>query len=153
MPLEELRAKLRDLEGTRRVAHAELGSIKARQERVDVLEGDRDDLLEYMAVTVPETLENLTGQERNQLYRMLRLEVTPSSEGYEVRGAFCPLGLPPSKTPKATTFNSTSRREISFQLISARRLRRLSARSAWRPSLVSFSRCSLAPERVRGYRR
>jgi hypothetical protein len=61
MTLEELGAMLRNLEETRRVAHAELGSIKARQERVKVLEGDRDDLLEYMAVTVPEALENLTG--------------------------------------------------------------------------------------------
>ena len=114
MTLEELGAMLRDLEETRRLAQAELGSIGARQERVEALESDRNDLLGFMADTVPEALDALTGNERNKLYRLLRLEVTPSPEGYEVRGAFCPLELPPSKTPKATTYNSTSH-QGSFQ--------------------------------------
>lgn len=111
MSLEELGAMLKDLEGTRRVAEAELRSIEARQDRVKALESDRDGLLEFMAGTVPEALDGLTGQERNKLYRLLRLEVTPSPEGFEVSGAFCPLELPPSRTPKAMTSNSTSRRK------------------------------------------
>jgi hypothetical protein len=40
-------------------------------------------------------LEDLDGEEKNRLYRMLRLEVTPSGERYEVSGAFCTLGLTP----------------------------------------------------------
>jgi hypothetical protein len=78
---------------------------------VEALENDRDELLEYVASSVPEALDDLTGQERNGLYRMLRLEVTPSPEGYEVRGAFCPLELPPSKTLRGTIYSSTSLRE------------------------------------------
>jgi len=34
--------------------------------------------------------EDLDGEEKNKLYQMLRLEVTPE-EGYEVSGAFCTL--------------------------------------------------------------
>ena len=37
---------------------------------------------------VPEDLDNLTGQERNKIYRMLRLEVAPTKEGFKVTGAF-----------------------------------------------------------------
>ena len=95
MTLEELGAMLKDLEGTRKVAEAELDNVTARRDRVEALENDRDDLLECMAGLVPEGLDGLTGEERNGLYRMLRLEVTPSSDGYEVRGAFSSSGLPP----------------------------------------------------------
>jgi hypothetical protein len=115
MTLEELGAMLTDLEETRRVAQAELGSIGARRERVEALESDRDDLLDYVADIVPEELDELTGQQRNQLYRMLCLEVIPFQGGYEVKGAFCTLGVPPSRTPKATTSNSTSHQQASQQ--------------------------------------
>jgi site-specific DNA recombinase len=108
MTLEELGTMLKELEETRRVVEAELKHVEARRGRVEALENDRDDLLEHVAGLVPEALDKLTGQERNRLYRMLRLEITPSPEGYEVRGAFCPLELPPSKTPTATTSSSTS---------------------------------------------
>ena len=42
---------------------------------------------------VPGALNDLDGEEKNRLYRMLQLEVTPSEEGYEVSGAFCTSGL------------------------------------------------------------
>ena len=48
---------------------------------------DSDALLEAMAETVPDALGSLTGEERNKVYRMLRLEVTPTPEGYSVTGA------------------------------------------------------------------
>ncbi len=46
-----------------------------------------------MAEVVPSALESLMGEEKNKLYRMLRLEITPSNEGYEVSRAFHTLGL------------------------------------------------------------
>jgi len=42
-----------------------------------------------MADIVPEALDDLKGQQRTQLYRKLPLEVIPSPEGYEAKGAFC----------------------------------------------------------------
>lgn len=95
MTLEELGSMLKDLEETRRLAEGELASAAAQWDRMEMRERDRDELLGYMSAAVPEGLENLTGEERNRLYRMLRLQVTPSSEGYELKGGFCTTRLPP----------------------------------------------------------
>ena len=46
-----------------------------------------------MSETAPSALNDLDGEEKNRLYQMLRLEITPSEEGYEVSGAFCTSGL------------------------------------------------------------
>src|SRR5215213_3396131 len=95
MSLEELGSMLKDLEETRKLAEDELSNAAVRRDRIEGLERDRDELLSYVSEAVPEGLESLTGEERNRLYRMLRLEVTPSSEGYEVKGVFCTTSLPP----------------------------------------------------------
>jgi hypothetical protein len=52
-------------------------------------------LLESMAEMVPKALDDLTGEEKNRVYRMLRLEVAPRPEGYDVSGALC-AGATPS---------------------------------------------------------
>ena len=87
MTLEELGKKLSQLDEMRRHAERELSVLQDHQERVERLEQDRDDLLEAMAETVPDRLDNLTSEERNKVYRMLRLEVTPTPEGYSITGA------------------------------------------------------------------
>jgi site-specific DNA recombinase len=93
MTLEELGSKLQELDDARRLAQAELEALTRRQEHLEQLEEDREALLESMAEIVPDALEDLTPEERNKIYRMLRLEVTPLEEGYEVSGAFCSSGL------------------------------------------------------------
>ena len=93
MTLQELGAKLEQLEEGRREAERELTTFRANQQRVDELEKDRDALLQSMSEIVPGALNCLDGEEKNRLYQMLRLEVTPSEEGYEVSGAFCTSGL------------------------------------------------------------
>jgi site-specific DNA recombinase len=94
--LQELGAKLEELEGGRREAERELTALKAHQQRVEELEKGRDALLQSMTEAVSGALDDLDGEEKNRLYQMLRLEVTPSEEGYEVGGAFCTSGLTPS---------------------------------------------------------
>jgi hypothetical protein len=103
MTLEELGSMLKDLEETRELAEAELAGVTARRNRIEGLERDRDDLLGYMSEAVPKGLESLTGEEHNKLYRMLRFEVAPSSEVYEVKGVFCTTNLPSTRTRKVTT--------------------------------------------------
>ena len=93
MTLQELGAKLEELENRRSVAERELMALRSHQQRVEELEKDRDALLQSMSETVLGTLDDLTDEEKNRLYQMLRLEVTPSEEGYEVNGAFCTSGL------------------------------------------------------------
>lgn len=89
MSLEELGSKLKDLDNTRRIAEHELAALKDHRRRVQDLEQDRDALLESMAEMIPEAFDNLTGEEKSRVYRMLRLEVTPITEGYDVSGAIC----------------------------------------------------------------
>jgi hypothetical protein len=98
MTLTELGSKLRELEDTRRLAQAELEHLLAHKECVPVLEQDRDALLESYAETVPDALGDLSGEERNRLYGMLRVEVRPSSEGLEVSGALHISELPSTAT-------------------------------------------------------
>ena len=87
MTLAELGSKLEDLEGARRMAEAELVALAAREERVEELERDRDALLEIYAGAIPEALDRLDGEERNTVYRMLRLEITLQEDGtLDVRG-------------------------------------------------------------------
>ncbi len=80
---------VRERVGTRAVAEAELRVLNAREERVRELEADRDALIASYAEVVPEALNELSGEERVRVYRMLQLEVRPDPEGYEVSGAFC----------------------------------------------------------------
>jgi hypothetical protein len=42
---------------------------------------------------VPDALDNLSGEERKRVFRMLRLEVAPVSEDLEVSGALCTTEL------------------------------------------------------------
>jgi site-specific DNA recombinase len=95
MTLDELRERLGELEDTRSLALAEMDALAQHEERVQKLERDRDALLESYAEAVPDALDGLESGERNKLYRMLRLEVTPSDSGYAVSGAFCDSGLSP----------------------------------------------------------
>jgi flagellar motility protein MotE (MotC chaperone) len=91
MTLEELASRLKGLEETRRVATAELRALEAHEERVSELERDRDALLGSWVSMAPEALDQLTGEERNKVYRMLRLEVIPTGEGFAVSGAICTI--------------------------------------------------------------
>ena len=81
-------SKLKGLEETRKLARAELAALKAREERVSELGADRDTLIESWSARVPEYLDGITGNQRNQVYRMLRLKVSPAEKGYKVTGAF-----------------------------------------------------------------
>jgi len=87
MTLEELGLKLSELDEMRRHAERELSALQDHQERVEQLEEDRDALIKEMAETAPDALDSLAGEERNKVYRMLRLEVTPTPEGYSITGA------------------------------------------------------------------
>jgi hypothetical protein len=39
---------------------------------------------------MPKALDSLTAQEKNRIYQVSRLEVTPTTEGYAISGALCP---------------------------------------------------------------
>jgi site-specific DNA recombinase len=84
---DELGAKLQELEGQRTMAEEELNNLQLRRARLEDLERDRETLLKEYAGLVPEELDELTGEERHQVYRMLRIQVFAFPNGdLEVRG-------------------------------------------------------------------
>ena len=95
MTLEELAARLEELEETRKMLESELASLERSQLKAKELENDRDTVVASLAATIPEALDNLTGEEINTVYRKLRLRLIPSEEGYNATGILCTLGPTP----------------------------------------------------------
>ena len=81
MTLDELGAALEELELSRGTLLEELEGARARRERIGALERDRDALLESCAGAAPESLEHLVPEERNRVYRLLRLGVLVGPDG------------------------------------------------------------------------
>jgi hypothetical protein len=89
---DELRAKLAGIREARETAQRQLAASRGRKERSEGSEMDREALLESLADKVTAGLEDLSGAERNKVYRKLGLVVTPAAEGYEVGGTLCTIG-------------------------------------------------------------
>lgn len=86
---DELRARLVELDNTRRVAERELEALRNREERIAELEANRDALLDSLAGIAPTALDSLAPEECHHVYKMLRLKVVAhSDEALEVSGAF-----------------------------------------------------------------
>lgn len=66
-----------------------LEAIRDHQERIEEMEKDRDALLEANALRASEALDELTPEERHQVYRMLRLRAAVRiGDTLEVSGMF-----------------------------------------------------------------
>src|SRR5215204_2457055 len=100
--LDELRTKLAALEEMRTVALNELKALGARREQLEQLEHDADALLEHYAEMVPEALDDLTPEERHDVYKMMRLKLIAFPDGsVEVTGVFGgPLEVSASRSMK-----------------------------------------------------
>jgi site-specific DNA recombinase len=89
--LDDLRARLAELEEVRKTAERELEVLRGYRERIERLERDKNALLESYVGMAPEALNSLTPEERNQIYKMLKLRVTADTGGkIEVTGALGP---------------------------------------------------------------
>ena len=89
MTLDELKAKLEDLEETREVAKRELASLGDKREELAAMERDRDMILESYAALAPEALDALSPEERRKVYVILNLIVEPLADGgLQISGAF-----------------------------------------------------------------
>jgi hypothetical protein len=88
MDRDELRTKLAGLEERRRALRREMDALAARQERLEELERNKEELLEYYAAMAPTSLAELSGEERHRVYQVLQLCVRAHSDGsLEVTGA------------------------------------------------------------------
>ena len=85
---EELGGQLAALEETRETARRELEDLRGRREKLERLKGDRDTILETYADLTIEALDALSPEQRNRLYKMLKLNVVLGDDGTpEVSGA------------------------------------------------------------------
>ncbi len=90
---DELRARLAELEETRKTAQYELAALRSHEEYIQELEQDRDALLDSLEATAPEKLDSLAPEEHHQLYKILRLTVAVREDGMaEVRWVGDPAG-------------------------------------------------------------
>jgi hypothetical protein len=78
---EELRERLGELEETRKTAQSELEAISLRQQRLEELQRDADDLVHQYATIVPEALEVIPPEEKHRIYKALRMKVLLNTEG------------------------------------------------------------------------
>jgi hypothetical protein len=81
MTFDELGSRLKEIEESRAVILRELKEVGRRRAGVESLEGDRDALLASYAASDPEALGRLRPEERNRIYRMLRLKVLLGADG------------------------------------------------------------------------
>jgi len=88
---DELRARLADLEETRKTARRELAAPEGRRQKLAELERDRDALMESYAGMVPEALKALSPEERHHAYKLLKLRVDLGADDtLKVSGALDP---------------------------------------------------------------
>ena len=108
MTNEELDEAMRELEESRRTIKGELEALEGRSKVIEDLEGGRDATLESYARMVREELDALPAENRNRIYKMLRLEVTLHPDRpTRITGAFaanpevCDSGTaPPCRLPQ-----------------------------------------------------
>lgn len=79
--LDELGARLEDLDSERETAERELALIRARSERLEDLERDAENLIDSYSKALPEVLGAADSQERSRVYKMLRLRALANSKG------------------------------------------------------------------------
>ncbi len=75
MTFDKLAQEIGRLEQDRSIVERELGALRTREERIEQLERDKEALLESHEVAAPGALEQLSPEERDNLYKMLRLKV------------------------------------------------------------------------------
>jgi hypothetical protein len=100
LTFDELGDKLAALEETRSMARQELKLLKGRRVCLDDLKRDKDTVLAAYANVTLEVLVELTPEERNSLYRILKVRVVARDDGTPgVSGLFCSdLELPSARS-------------------------------------------------------
>jgi hypothetical protein len=74
-------SRVSQIKRSRRTIEDELGRINDRAAHIERLKHDRDALLSHYSRIVPEQLEALEPDERNRVYKMLRLTVLAHEDG------------------------------------------------------------------------
>lgn len=101
------------------MAEHELEMLRNRKGYLRRLEQDRDELLAFLVESAPEALEALVPEDRQQLYKILRLTAVVKPDGsMEISGAFgSHLGVRDLDTTLGCNSQNTTQLELRFQAI------------------------------------
>ena len=91
------------------LAQAELANLSERRRRVEELVRDKEAVLALRSEAVVRGLDELSPEEKSEIYRLLKLEVAPTPEGMQVSGAIlCSESLPFEKASRLLPLSDTS---------------------------------------------
>jgi hypothetical protein len=79
--MEDLRARLSELDATYSEAQRRGDDLEARSKHLSELERDKEELLASYEIVARESLEELSPEDRNGLYRRLNLAVEVPRDG------------------------------------------------------------------------
>jgi hypothetical protein len=93
---EQFRAKSADLEAARVTAESQLQAARSRLARLKDLKKSKDALISHFASLVPQAMSELSSEEKNQIYKMMRLHVLAQRDGTLIADWGCNVSpLPP----------------------------------------------------------
>ena len=93
---EQFRAKRAELEEARGAAESQLEAARSHLARLDDIERSKDTLVSHYASLVPQALTELSPEEKNQIYKMMRFHVLAQRDGTLIADWVCNIWpLPP----------------------------------------------------------
>jgi hypothetical protein len=93
---EQFRTKSAELEEARVAAEDQLEAARSRLARLKDIEQSKDALISHYASLVPQVLPGLSSEEKNQIYKTMRLRVLAKRDGTLIADWGCNvLPLPP----------------------------------------------------------
>ena len=78
---EQFRTKSAELEEARAAAEGQLEATRSRLARLKDIERSKDTLISHYASLVPQKLDELSSEEKNQIYKMMHLRVLAQRDG------------------------------------------------------------------------
>ncbi len=109
MTMDELADKLRELKRAKSLAETELANLSERRRRVEDLVRDKEAVLALQSEAVVRGLEDLDPEEKTEIYRLLKLELTPTPKGMLATGAILyPESLPFEKASRFLALSDAS---------------------------------------------
>ena len=78
---EQFRAKSAELEVARAAAEGQLEAARSRLARLKDIEQSKDALISHYVSLVPQKLDELSSEEKNQIYKMMHLRVLAQRDG------------------------------------------------------------------------
>jgi hypothetical protein len=92
---EQFRVKSAELEEARLAAEGQLEAARSRLARLKDLEQSKEALISHYASLVPQALTELASEEKNRIYKMMRLHVLAKRDGTLIADWACNILPPP----------------------------------------------------------